>query len=198
MISENSNKKFNGKTKDIIESARALFWKFGIRRTTVEEICVQASCSKMTFYRNFRNKEEVAQIVINLIAEDGQEKYREIMASELAFSEKIHQITRLKKESTNEISHEFLHDILNGDNELLRGHLESFNHEFNQEILHDFKKAQKDGEIRADINIEFALAFSQKIGALADDPELHKYFGNSQDLVLAVTDLFFYGIGGKK
>ena len=46
----------------LFSTAKNLFFKFGLRRVSVEEICIKASVSKMTFYRNFNNKEHIAVI----------------------------------------------------------------------------------------------------------------------------------------
>ena len=48
----------------LVKQARELFWKHGIKRITVEEICSEAGISKMTFYRNFKNKVEIAERVV--------------------------------------------------------------------------------------------------------------------------------------
>jgi AcrR family transcriptional regulator len=41
----------NLKLARIASTAEKLFMKFGIRRVSVEEICREASVSKMTFYK---------------------------------------------------------------------------------------------------------------------------------------------------
>ena len=56
--------KHNKKYKQIIATSKELFWKFGIKRVTVEEICSQAHVSKMTFYKFFPNKIELAKIIL--------------------------------------------------------------------------------------------------------------------------------------
>ena len=51
----------------LLNTARKLFVAHGIKRVTVEEICRTADTSKMTFYRFFRNKDEIAKAVIDRI-----------------------------------------------------------------------------------------------------------------------------------
>ncbi len=55
-----SNLENNEKYKDILETGQELFWKFGFRRVTIEEICKEAGISKMTFYKYFSNKMDLA------------------------------------------------------------------------------------------------------------------------------------------
>jgi AcrR family transcriptional regulator len=52
------------KMQDILDSARSLFWKHGIRRITIEEICEKAGVSKMTCYKYFSNKTAIARYLI--------------------------------------------------------------------------------------------------------------------------------------
>ncbi len=48
----------------IVEIASELFRKYGVKRVTVEEICTTAQISKMTFYKYFANKKELADYII--------------------------------------------------------------------------------------------------------------------------------------
>ena len=73
----------------ILNAAYTLFWKYGIGKVTVEEICTKAEISKMTFYRCFENKNHVARKVLVQIMEKGVLDYRRIMDTDLPFNEKI-------------------------------------------------------------------------------------------------------------
>ncbi|WP_372931944.1 TetR/AcrR family transcriptional regulator, partial [Mariniphaga sediminis] len=58
--------KENKKSKkylEIMKTARELFWKHGFRRVTIQEICEKAGVSKMTFYKHFPNKIDLAKTV---------------------------------------------------------------------------------------------------------------------------------------
>jgi AcrR family transcriptional regulator len=67
-------------TKDaILASSRELFWKHGFRRVTVDEICEKTGISKMTFYRYFANKTELAKAVFSQAANEGYDQFRIIM-----------------------------------------------------------------------------------------------------------------------
>ena len=83
------NKNFNSpKFKQIVNTAKELFYKFGIKRVSVEEICQTAQVSKMTFYKYFPNKIELSKHIFTELIEENEAKYDEIMASDLSFAEK--------------------------------------------------------------------------------------------------------------
>ena len=60
------------KYQQIVETATDLFMRFGVKRVTVEEICRTAQISKMTFYKYFNNKIELAEYIIFSILDNAQ------------------------------------------------------------------------------------------------------------------------------
>ncbi len=76
----------NLKCQALLSAAKDLFWKHGIKRISVKEICVHAGVSKMTFYRFFDNKLDVVKTILDLIIEESTTEYNEIMAMDISFS----------------------------------------------------------------------------------------------------------------
>ena len=66
------------KFEAILNAAKSLFWKHGIRRVTIEEICEVAGVSKMTCYKYFSNKTAIARYLIEDMFESGIKAYKEI------------------------------------------------------------------------------------------------------------------------
>jgi len=50
------NTAYNPKRQKILHTGKELFWKFGFKRVTIEELCKEAGISKMTYYKYFTNK----------------------------------------------------------------------------------------------------------------------------------------------
>jgi AcrR family transcriptional regulator len=188
------NPKENRSYQNIVQHAGSLFWKHGIRRVSVEEICREACVSKMTFYRLFKNKHEVAQKVLDNVMEEGVVKYRAIMQQQIPFDEKMKQLILLKKESSNDISEEFIKDIYQNDESGLKQQMEAFRTEFKNEIKNDFKNAQQQGWIRSDVKIDFILFMQDHLTNLIMDEKLASMYKNSQEMIMEITKFFFYGI----
>ena len=72
-----------------LKISEKLFFKFGYRRVTIKDICEGASLSKMTFYRYYKNKEDVAKIVLKNIIDESNKKFESIMESDNLFINKI-------------------------------------------------------------------------------------------------------------
>jgi len=182
----------------ILKSAKELFWKHGFKRVTVEEICLKAGVSKMTFYRLYSDKIELAKSVYDKVATEGFIEFHKIMLSDLPPEEKIKKMLLLKLEGTNDISQEFLTDFYS-DKELgLKEFVESKIGEAWELILNDFKTAQKDGWLRNDFKPEFIIAVSQRVTDLINDPVMLKIYDKPQDFIMEFVNLLMFGIASRK
>lgn len=82
------------KYTQLVEASRGLFFKYGVKRVTVEEICEKANVSKMTFYKYFSDKMQLAELIRDELLNQGFAKYAEINARDISFPEKIDQLTQ--------------------------------------------------------------------------------------------------------
>ena len=178
----------------ILESARRLFWKHGIKRVSVEEICKEADLSKMTFYRYFKNKDDVAIRVILLVNENSRQGYRDLMAEEGPFKEKVLKMIQIKDENLHDMSHELIEDIMSNERSELKEILDSHQHEMLAEVMRDFGEAQKRGEIRKDLNLQFVLYQLNDMRNKLLDENLRALYKSEHDLIMELTRFFFYGI----
>lgn len=184
----------NRKYIDIVATGRELFWKHGFRRVTIEEICKKAGVSKMTYYKYFPNKIELAKTVFRKEVEDGEAKFRELMQKDITPSEKIHQIILLKMESTNNISREFLEDFYTGDDSDLLEFVNVVSHKAWEALLIDFKVAQENGVFRSDFKPEFLIQVSFKMIEFLKDEQLLALYENPQELLVEFSKFIAYGI----
>lgn len=186
--------KNNTKYQDILRTAHDLFWKHGIRRVTIQEVCKEANVSKMTFYRFFENKAELAKLVLKQIFDDGVKKYRDLMAEDISFEEKVKRQVLAKFESTKEISQELVKDIYTDRKLGLYEYWEKRRMEMVKEVMGDYAHAQKQGWIRKDINLQFIMYFNSKVAEWIYDPALNSMYENNQEIIMEITNMFFYGI----
>jgi AcrR family transcriptional regulator len=63
------------KQLQILKTGLDLFQRFGIKRVTIEEICQTANVSKMTFYKYFKNKNELVRFIWEKGVEQAVEKF---------------------------------------------------------------------------------------------------------------------------
>ena len=184
----------NTKFQQLVTTAHDLFMRHGIRRVTVEEICLEAKVSKMTFYKHFKNKIDLTKHLLHQIYSKQIADYRTIMAKQILFPEKVKQIVQLKHEQTIMISQEFFRDLLKNPNPEIVEFLEKKREESLNEVLNDLNMARKKGDIRQNINPEFILYFLNRMTEMAKDENLLSLYHSPNDLVMELTNFFFYGI----
>jgi AcrR family transcriptional regulator len=190
MKEQTSSKKY-GK---ILATARDLFWKHGFKRISIEELCEQAQVSKMTFYKFFPNKIELAKAVFDCEVQGGLKAFKEIVTENTPATEKIRRIVEMKAKGTNNISKEFLHDFYSDRQLGLKEYVDKRTRDAWTEILNDFRRAQQMGSFRSNMKPELLFFISQKLGELITDENLLKLYSSPQDLVLELTNLMAYGI----
>lgn len=178
----------------ILESGRELFWKYGFRRVSVEEICRRASVSKMTFYRYFTDKAELARAVYDAEVEVSMSHFREILESDMPVPEKMSKMLLMKSGSVSNISLEFLNDFYSDNETGLKGYIQEKIASSLVEILNDFRKAQERGVFRKDFKPEILFFIAQKLTGCINDPYLIGLYGSPAEVIMEVSELFTYGI----
>lgn len=186
--------KISPKHSAILSTGKELFWKHGIKRVTVEEICEKAGVSKMTFYKYFTNKNELVREIISQLIEDGISKMDEISQMDIPYAEKAKMMIMLKLEGTNEISKEFMADYYTLNDPDLIEFLNNGSQEVFRKFMASVIEAQEKGEVRKEINPSFIMYFFNHMPSMASDPALMELYPNGQDLIMELLRFFFYGI----
>lgn len=85
-------------TRDgILEAARRRFLRFGVPKTTIDEVAREAGCSRTTLYAHFRNKED---LYARLLGQDAEVFIREassVLATDANAGRKIRQIVEITR-----------------------------------------------------------------------------------------------------
>lgn len=178
----------------LIETGHELFWKFGFRRVSVEEICKKAGISKMTFYRYFDNKTELAKRVLKKVVDEGTVKFREILTDGDTISGKMQRIIRLKMEGTNDISREFVEDVYNDTGSEIQQFMIKLTTDTWMGVIEEFRDAQKRGIFRQDFKPEILLAMSRGITEMVANPQLNALYSSTQEMIVEIVSLMTYGI----
>ena len=186
------------KYQNLLETSRDLFLRYGIKRVTVEEICETAGMSKMTFYKHFKNKLDLALFILNREFEEGLNRYKRIMDRDVPYSEKAKEIIKLKLESSEDIGEEILKDLMASSIPEVAEMMQKITEENFKLFLEDMIAAQKKGEIRKEINPHFIIAMLGRMQELAADDMVLSMYESPQALSSEIINFFFYGILTRK
>lgn len=184
----------NQKRKKILAEGKSLFWKFGFKRVTVEEICAAAKVSKMTYYKFFANKMELIKTIINDISNEAISGYREIMDADIPFTEKITKQIEMKMEGTTNMSNEFMNDlIVHAEPEILEFY-GKITEDTMKMVYNDYAEAIKNGELRSDVKPEFIIYFLNHMMEMLKDEQLSQLYANPNEMAMELVNFFFYGV----
>ncbi|MDQ3232198.1 MAG: TetR/AcrR family transcriptional regulator [Pseudobdellovibrionaceae bacterium] len=81
----------NAKEIRIMEAAQTLFSRYGLKKTSIEEIAKSAGLGKGTVYLYFRSKEEIYEAVVQKLGEIFTEQLRKEIADVHTFTGKLEQ-----------------------------------------------------------------------------------------------------------
>ena len=178
----------------LLKSAKNLFWKYGLKRVTVEEICQDAGVSKMSFYRLFKNKLAIAKEVLNEEIQKTLDEYEALLNSNDPFVEKMEKTIHLKLKHANQIGLEFLQDLLLYGGEEFQEFLMEKRNESTKMVMDFFKKGQETGDVRKDFNLNLIPILSENLTSLASNEQMQRMYPSTAELIKDLTTFFFYGI----
>lgn len=187
------------KAKDkILVAAKAEFFANGIKRVNVGAIYEAANVSKMTFYRQFKNKEDLLVQLFRKMFDESMAEYKKITDQNLSFRETLTQLTELKIQFTKNMSKSFIEEffaLFRDKAEVIQEIIE-MQKEGRSLFVQEIMKARASGEIRQDISIEFMLSILDHLQLLMDDPQYLNVFSSSEEMIRETTNFYFFGIYG--
>lgn len=190
MTADPSSKKYSA----IVSTAKNLFWKHGFKRVSIEELCVHAKVSKMTFYKFFPNKVELAKTVFMKESEAGLKKFRSILHEAIPSTDKLKKIVQLKVEGFNDISNDFLQDFYEDDNEGLKNFVVEASRTAWLKLIDDIRDAQRQHIFTDAIKPELLVHLTQVMASLVTNKELLSCYNNPRELIGELTHMMAYGL----
>ena len=191
--SDSKPAKFN----QIVDISTDLFTRFGVRRVTVEEICKTAKISKMTFYKYFKNKTELAEYIIFSIFDTAQEEFDSIWKQLSTFEHKINQFIKLKMVYAKKFSKEFFIDFM-GYSPKIEKKIIEYSQQNQITFFKMIEQAQKGGSVRNDISINFMSYMLNQFMEMRDNEDFIALYEDLEHLTMDMINFYFYGIMGKK
>ena len=149
----------------------------------------------MNFYNYFKKKIELIKYIIKKQTDDAWEEYYSIMDQEIPYPEKVKKTIELKMKNTEDLGSEFYNDFHKNANPELRTFFNELSAESIKKVRNDYIKAQKEKNIRQDINPDFILYTLNFIfEKMAKDENLVSMYSTPGELIYELINFFFYGI----
>ena len=176
----------------IVEKATELFKRHGIRRVTVEEICREAGASKMTFYKYFDNKIELLRHIWQNWFDEGYARLADIDAMDIPFKEKMGLLIEYKMGLVEEMSPEFVGEVIHAAPELA-GFIAEMRNKNISLFMEFVEKAQERGDMRR-MRPALFMAEMARMQELLADPDLERSYPDRVEFIREVLNFLFFGI----
>lgn len=183
----------SAKRMAIVRAGHALLLRHGIRKTRVEEVCADAAVSKRTFYRYFRDKDDLAIAVLAEIFEAGRARMEMLLGLECALEEKIWRILEVKAELAAETGAPFYRQALDGSTAPGRFVLQE-RRAWDDRVRRFYLDAQAHGQIRGDIDIDVLMVLLVRLRDLVSDLDVAGSAAGATRSAEALAKMLFYGI----
>jgi len=147
----------------------------------------------MTFYKYFPNKNELIKHLMNSWLKQVEKTINEFEGTDIPFTEKIKTLLRLKQESSDKLSKEFLAEYMNPDPDM-QNFFKDFYARATIFFIDFIKISQQRGDVRKDIKPEFLIAVLNKMLELAKDETLVNLYPRVIDFSLEINNFIYCGV----
>ena len=179
----------------IIEKAGDMFWHYGARSVTMDDIARELSISKKTIYQYFRDKNELVRVVTHHSMEEERLKGENIFeVSEDAIDE-LHMISQYMRDHMDSINPAWLFDLQKYHKDAWNIYLDYKQNVFQGLIANSIKRGIDEGYFRPEINAEILATFRiEQIEMAFNDAVFPRSKFDFKEVQLQLLELFVNGI----
>ncbi|SFA80911.1 MULTISPECIES: TetR/AcrR family transcriptional regulator [unclassified Bacillus (in: firmicutes)] len=149
------------KMEQIRQAAFSLFAKSGVQKVNIQEIAKGAGVSQVTIYNYYGSKDNLISDVVKHYLHSQLERFMLIKESSLSFTEKMARLMEDKLASNDEISSEFLINLVD-ENSAIAEMVQAFSMERSFPLILDFlEEGRKSGDISENLSTNTIFFFMQ-------------------------------------
>lgn len=184
-------KRTKEKRDAIIKAAQKLFAEKGVTAVSITDIAAQANVSRVTLFKYFGNKEELAKEAMLSWIEFLMMEYEDILSSSLPFHQKLLKLLNIKLAGREKIGEQFIRTTAWDDPELLRLIKEMTAAHALPKIMELIDEGKRTGDIDSSLDNEAILAYFSAFGPVVKNPE---YIKKGKAFQTSMFNLFMGGL----
>jgi AcrR family transcriptional regulator len=169
----------------LLDTAKALFFKYGIKRVTIGEICEKSKVSKVTFYKYFKDKNDLVKTIREELMQTGFARFDEINSLPLSYPEKIEMMTSWRVQFFASMKSEFIKEMLDVD---------SVTEEIKQRYIKNIRQAQQNDEIDPALSPELIWLVTEKYNEIVKEGNWENHLCNHMEAQVQLRRMYFYGL----
>jgi len=186
----------NNIKKELTLVARELFKEFGLKKTTVNDICNKALTSRVTFYKHFTDKNNIAQEIIQETIETYKAQFYKLLNSKFSYDELVINMISGKKRIITELGEKFVADAMTPNSPLFSFLINKQHEHIN--IYNDFyNKLIEKKLINNRISFDVFMAIIDNFTNLLINPKITETYKTAGEKQEFIAQLIFYGLKGQ-
>lgn len=184
-----------GHQNKILEGAKELFFMYGLKRVTVDDICRHIGMSKKTLYLFFKNKEELIECLLEKNINENKKEFEHIFKKSNNSIQEIILLMEHLAEMFSEINPHVFYDLQKYHPVVWKQFKEFKENYLFQMIVENLEKGIQEGLYRLTINKEILARLRIEETEMALNPLLfHKEKYKIADIQLELLDHYLHGI----
>lgn len=182
---------------NILKTAGHLFYKFGIRSVSIDDICKELGMSKKTFYTYYPTKDDLVEAVLNLSVEQMRENMN-FMLDKSSLRSYLQRFAKHQAEDKTDVRRipQLLRDLKKYYPKQFEAYQQNVFSFQRSQIVETLKIAIEDGIVRDNIDIEMtALLFAKVHADTIRDMEIMQEHGiNVKQFMRNTLEVLICGI----
>ncbi|AJD92764.1 TetR family transcriptional regulator [Jeotgalibacillus malaysiensis] len=183
------------KKQHILQAAMELFSELGIQKVSIADIAKKAQVSQVTIYNYFESKHNLIHEVFIYYVDQASNQFEEIVRSDKSFPDKIKGLIFNKKQVSTNIHPEFYQYLMKEYAEEGNYIEQVYAEKALPYFIQLFDEGKKEGYVDQSLSDEAILFYIQM---MKDYLQREDIYERILPLTEDITNIFFYGIIGKK
>lgn len=178
----------------LLATAESLFVQFGIRRTSIEEICRKAGISKATFYKHFSNRGELAVVVLNRLITPLRSQIETGLFSTDPFPLRLRRLMELKREGGRLLGQALIEDLIEAPLPEIQEWLAKEQQHSYRQALQFLQDGQASGALNPRFSAEFLLFLFDLGNELFQDPRVKSLYPELLERSEMLNEFLLFGM----
>lgn len=179
----------------ILRGAEQLFFRYGIKNITMDDVAKHLSISKKTIYQFFKDKDEMVHSLMELSLEDDKCRIQNAHETSKNVVEEVFKIMDSMREIFSKVNPILFFELNKYYPETWKMFMKFKNDFILKTVENSLLRGQKEGYIRQNINVKLLSKLRVELVELGMKGEMfpHEQF-EILEVQLALTEHFLYGV----
>lgn len=179
----------------ILEGAEKLFFQFGVRSVSMDDVARDLSMSKKTLYQYFKNKDELVSEVTREHMNTEKKEFCQIIDSTSNAIEELYNISNCMRQHMQNMNPSLMYDLQKYHPEAWQHFLDYKNEFIRGTVVNNIIRGKKEGYYRSEIDEEIlSIIRVETIQNIFDNRIFPKDKFHFSDVQLQVFDHFVHGL----